>query len=56
VLVIIRKLNLLLVVALLTAPFAFAGEFDDFEKSLLQEPENAEATDSATSMSANEAF
>lgn len=53
---IIRKLNFLLVVALLTASFAFAGEFDDFEKSLLQESENADATDSVTQMSANEAF
>lgn len=50
---ILRRLKFLVVFALLTAPFAFAGEFDDFEKSLMRDSESA---DTATSMSANEAF
>lgn len=50
---IVRKLKSLLVVASLTAPFAFAGEFDDFEKSLMQDLESA---DTAASTSANETF
>lgn len=51
-----RKFKFLFVVALLTAPFAFSGEFDDFEKSLMQNSEPSGSTDSTSSASSMDAF
>lgn len=51
-----RKFKFLFVVALLTAPFAFSGEFDDFEKSLMQNSEPSSSTDSTSSASSMDAF
>ena len=51
-----RKFKFLFVVALLTAPFAFSGEFDDFEKSLMRNSEPSGSTDSASSVSSTDAF
>lgn len=51
-----RKFKFLFVVALLTAPFAFSGEFDDFEKSLMQNSEPSGSTDSTSSTSSMDAF
>ena len=51
-----RKFKFLFVVALLTAPFAFSGEFDDFEKSLMQNTEPSSSTDSTSSASSMDAF
>ena len=51
-----RKFKFLFVVALLTAPFAFSGEFDDFEKSLMQNSEHSGSTDSTSSASSMDAF
>ena len=51
-----RKFKFLFVVALLTASFAFSGEFDDFEKSLMQNSEPSGSTDSTSSASSMDAF
>ena len=51
-----RKFKFLFVIALLTAPFAFSGEFDDFEKSLMQNSEPSGSTDSTSSASSMDAF
>ncbi|WP_163438951.1 hypothetical protein [Fibrobacter succinogenes] len=53
---IVRRLKLFFAVALLATPFAYAGEFDDFEKSLMQDSESTDVADTATSMSTSDAF